>query len=146
MCCRPSATEEVRKGLIYYGIYSYISRGWMFWGCFSGGLGKGPTLFWEKEFGKIGAESYMAHTIPLIHGWLRLYPGLTLMQDGALGHRAGATFKELRSRGIYRIEWPPFSPDLNPIERVWHIMKDYLQDNYPEYMSYDQLRIAVKDA
>ena len=25
-------------------------NGWMFWGCFSGGLGKGPCLFWEKEW------------------------------------------------------------------------------------------------
>ena len=23
--------------------------GWMFWGCFSGGLGKGLSLFWEKD-------------------------------------------------------------------------------------------------
>jgi len=29
---------------------------------------------------------------------------------------------------------------------VWHIMKNYLQDNYPENMSYDRLRAAVKDA
>jgi transposase len=40
----------------------------------------------------------------------------------------------------------PLSPDLNPIERVWHIMKNYLQDNYPEGMSYNRLRAAVKDA
>jgi len=39
-----------------------------------------------------------------------------------------------------------FSPDLNPIERVWHIMKNYLQDNFPEVMSYDVLRGAVKEA
>ena len=40
------------------------------------------------------------------------------MQDGALGHAAGDTKAELVSRGIIVIEWPPFSPDLNPIERV----------------------------
>ena len=38
------------------------------------------------------------------------------------------------------------SPDLNPIERVWHIMKNYIQDNYPENLGYDRLRAAVKDA
>lgn len=28
-------------------------KGWMFWGCFSGLSGKGPCLFWEKEWGSI---------------------------------------------------------------------------------------------
>jgi len=35
---------------------------------------------------------------------------------------------------------------LNLIERVWHIVKNYLQDNFPEVTSYDVLRAAVKQA
>jgi hypothetical protein len=68
------------------------------------------------------------------------------MQDGAPGHAAGDTKAELASRGIIVIEWPPFSPDLNPIKRVWHIMKNYIQDHFPENMTYDRLRAAVKEA
>lgn len=45
--------------------------GWMFWGCFSG-IGKGPGVFWEKEWGKINAETYQARTVPIIHGWIQL--------------------------------------------------------------------------
>lgn len=32
-------------------------KGWMFWGCFSGLSGKGPCLFWEKEWGSINQVS-----------------------------------------------------------------------------------------
>ena len=40
------------------------------------------------------------------------------MQDGALGHTSRDTQKDLREQGIIVIFWPPFSPDLNPIEKV----------------------------
>ena len=44
------------------------------------------------------------------------------------------------------ILWPPYSPDLNPIEMIWDKMKDYLQNNFPEQMTYPQLRAAVQEA
>ncbi len=121
-------------------------NGWMFWGCFSGKYGKGPGIFWEKDWGKINKESYCAHTVPIVHGWCTLNDGQVFMQDGAPGHSAQFTRDELYSRGIRVIFWPPYSPDLNPIETIWCIMKDYLAAHFPEKMSYDRLREAVKEA
>lgn len=44
--------------------------------------------------------------------------GLIFMQDNAPGHAAAITIEDLRERGIDIVQWPPFSPDLNPIETV----------------------------
>jgi len=71
---------------------------------------------------------------------------LSYMQDGAPSHTAAATKEELCERGVPIIIWPPYSPDLNPIETVWNLMKDWIQDNYGEQFSYDTLRVAVKEA
>ena len=90
----------------------------MFWGPFSGSS-KGPGIFWEKDWGSISSQSYRDHTVPVIHGWLHMNPGLILMQDGAPGHSAKDTQVDLNERGIYPIFWPAFSPDLNPIETAW---------------------------
>ena len=41
-------------------------------------------------------------------------------------------------------DWPPHSPDLNPIEHVWSLMKRQLGKDYPDIMDLkkNQLDIA----
>ncbi len=120
-------------------------QGWMFWGSFHGNI-KGPGVFWEKDWGTISQATYCERIVPIIHGCIRMHPHLSLMQDGAPGHVARATIEDLRKRGVNVIWWPSFSPDLNPIETVWNKMKDWIQENYPEKLSYDGLRGAVNAA
>ena len=69
------------------------------------------------------------------------------MQDNAPGHGAKKTIAELQERGVQMVEWPAYSPDLNPIETVWDWMKDWIEERYDEKkLNYDQLRTAVKEA
>jgi transposase len=48
------------------------------------------------------------------------------MQDGARIHTAGNVMEWLRTKDIEFLEWPPQSPDLNPIENIWAYLKDKL--------------------
>ena len=50
----------------------------MFWACFHSNI-KGPYQFWEKDWGTINKDTYIAHIVPLIHGWLRMNPDVVLM-------------------------------------------------------------------
>ena len=49
-----------------------------------------------------------------------------LMQDGASPHRAASTMAYLAEVGLEVVTWPPYSPDLNPIENLWGIVKQKL--------------------
>jgi hypothetical protein len=43
--------------------------------------------------------------------------------------------------------WPPYSPDLNPIETIWNVMKDWIQEHHPEEVNdYQVLRTIVQQA
>jgi transposase len=45
------------------------------------------------------------------------------MQDGASAHTAGETMDFLQRHNIPLLDWPPTSPDLNPIENFWAYLK-----------------------
>jgi hypothetical protein len=58
-----------------------------------------------------------------------------LVQDGATCHTSETTINRLCNRCILCPYWPPNSPDLNPIEMMWGIMKHQLNMGEIKYRS-----------
>lgn len=54
------------------------------------------------------------------------------MQDNAPIHTYRPVKEWFASTGFTVMEWPPYSPDLNPIEHVWVFLKENLHKYYPE--------------
>ena len=105
----------------------------MIWSAFSGKWGRLEAYILERDFDSkkhgYSAKSYidcLKDNLPQ-----HLEPGLLFMQDNAPIHTARATLKWLEDNNVVVIEWPPYSPDLNPIEHLWKWLKEKLHELYP---------------
>ena len=57
---------------------------------------------------------------------------MVFMQDNAPIHSAGMVKIWLENKKVNVMEWPPYSPDLNPIEHAWSKLKEELNKKHPE--------------
>ena len=59
-------------------------------------------------------------------------PGEIFMHDNAPVHTAAITKRLLAEMHVEVMIWPPYSPDLNPIENLWALMKAIIYGCHPE--------------
>jgi len=127
-------------------------RSLMVWGCFVGEI-KGPLIFCDEikeEKEKISANIYLkileSYFLPFKHTAHELVGGgVMFQQDNAPIHTARIVTKWFETNNIKIIDWPAASPDLNPIENIWKLLKNNVQkrDNFPRTIS--DLKIALKE-
>ena len=67
------------------------------------------------------------------------------MQDGALCHTSTKTKQWLHSKCDFLVFWPPNSPDLNPIEMIWGLIKSRINKLQRKPTNCDELKQVVQE-
>lgn len=83
------------------------------------------------------------------HGYSRIDPNSDhhsiVVQDNARVHTAKLTQEAFRGSDIRCIHWPANSPELNPIENVWAILKSRINKRRPRPLTKQEMADAISE-
>lgn len=114
----------------------------MIWGCFSGRGGRGSLYFLPSNT-TMNSDRYLDVLKEKLIPWMNRQGVDKFLQDGAPCHKAKKVMTFLASQQLTVMDWPGNSPDLNPIENLWSIMKRKLKEG-PKLSNLNALMHQIK--
>ncbi len=113
----------------------------MIWAAMSS-AGVGPLCFLKSTVNPAIYQEILEHF--MLPSADKLYgdADFIFQQDLAPAHTAKGTKSWFNDHGVTVLDWPANSPDLNPIENLWGIVKRKMRDTRPN--NADELKAAIK--
>ncbi len=114
----------------------------MIWGAMSSAA-VGPLCFLKTNVTAPVYQEILEHFMLPSADQLFKDADFIFQQDSAPAHTAKSTKSWLNYHGVGVLDWPANSPDLNPIENIWGIVKRKMRNKRPK--NADELKATVRE-
>ncbi len=135
---------RVKRHIIHVAwspVWSFHSQWWFGLPCHH--LVLVHCVFWSPYSTQPSTRKFLEHF--MLPSADKLYgdADFIFQQDLAHAHTAKSTKSWFNDHGVTVLDWPVNSPDLNPIQNIWAIVKRKMRDIRPN--NADDLKAAIKE-
>ncbi len=133
--------ERHRIHVAWSPVWSFHSQWWFGLPCHL--LVLVHCVFWSPQSTQPSTRKFLEHF--MLPSADKLYgdADFIFQQDLAPAHTAKGTKSWFNDHGVTVLDWPANSPDLNPIENLWGIVKRKMRDTRPN--NADELKATIKE-
>lgn len=133
--------HDLRKDPLYFSRRGHGGGSVMVWAAFTS-TGRVKLAFVPKRMNSIQYQFVLRRSLLPFFRQNR-NRDFVLMQDNAPIHASRSTKAWLQRKNIPLLDWPPNSPDLNPIENIWGILVRHIYAENKQYHNVRELKQAI---